>query len=161
DEPGDQREDDAKSLVFDTEPLGARLEILGAPMVELEVSANRPQAKLAVRLCDVHPDGASTRVTYGIVNLTHRDSHEHPVPLEPGRRYKARVQLNDIGYAFPRGHRLRVAVSSAYWPITWPAPERVVLTLHSGSIVLPVRAPKPQDNALRPMPPVESAPPEK
>jgi putative CocE/NonD family hydrolase len=161
DEPGDQREDDAKSLVFDTEPLSARLEILGAPVLELEVSADRPEAKLAVRLCDVHPDGASTRVTYGILNLTHRESHEYPTPLEPGRRYKVRVQLNDIGYAFPPGHRVRVAVSSTYWPITWPSPERVTLTLHTGSILLPVRAPNARDEALPPLPPVESAPAEK
>ncbi len=130
-------------------------------MVEIEVSADRPQAKLAIRLCDVHPDGASTRVSYGILNLTPRESHEHPTPLEPGRRYKVRVQLNDIGYAFPPGHRVRVAVSSTYWPITWPSPERVTLTLHSGSILLPVRAPKSSDEALPPLPPVESAPLEK
>jgi hypothetical protein len=163
DEPGDQRKEDAKSLVFDTEPLPARLEILGAPIVELEVSADRPEAKLAVRLCDVHADGASTRVSYGILNLTHRESHEHPKPLEPGRRYKVRVQLNDIGYAFPPGHRVRVAVSSTYWPITWPTRERVAVTLFGGasSILLPVRAPKPADEALAPLPPVQSAPPEK
>ena len=161
DEPGDQREDDSKSLVFDTEPLSARLEILGAPVVELEVSADRPQAKLAVRLCDVHPDGASTRVTYGILNLTHRESHERPALLEPGRGYKLRIQLNDIGYAFRPGHRIRVAVSSAYWPITWPTPERVALALYGGSIVLPVRAPKSSDEALPPLPPVENSAPER
>ncbi len=163
DEPGDQREEDAKSLVFDTEPLPARLEILGAPVVELEISADRPEAKLAVRLCDVHPDGASTRVSYGILNLTHRESHEHPTPLEPGRRYKVRIQLNDIGYAFPPGHRVRVAVSNTYWPITWPTRERAAIMLFSGvsSILLPVRAPKPADEALAPLPPVQSAQPER
>jgi uncharacterized protein len=163
DEPGDQREEDAKSLVFDSEPLSARLEILGAPVVELDVSADRPQAKLAVRLCDVHPDGASTRVTYGILNLTHRESHESPTPLEPGRRYRVRIQLNDVAYAFPPGHRLRVAVSSTYWPITWPTRERVAITLFSGasSILLPVRPPTPADDALPALPPVQSAPPER
>jgi len=163
DEPSDQREEDAKSLVFDTEPLPARLELLGAPIVELEVSADRPEAKLAVRLCDVHPDGASTRVSYGILNLTHRESHEHPSLLEPGRRYKVRIQLNDIGYAFPPGHRLRVAVSSTYWPIIWPTRERATITLFGGasSILLPVRPPKPADEALGPLPPVQSAQPER
>jgi len=153
----------SKSLVFDTEPLTSRLEILGAPVVELEVSADRPQAKLAVRLCDVHPDGASTRVTYGILNLTHRESHENLTPLEPGRRYKVRIQLNDVAYAFPPGHRLRIAVSSAYWPITWPSRERVAITLFSGasSVLLPVRPPKSSDDALPPLPPVQSAAPEK
>jgi putative CocE/NonD family hydrolase len=163
DEPGDQREDDAKSLVFDTAPLASRLEILGAPVVELEVAADRPNAKIAVRLCDVHPDGASTRVTYGILNLTHRDGHERPTPLEPGRRYKIRLQLNDIAYAFPPGHRLRLAISTAYWPIAWPAPERFAVTLQGGDgvLVLPVRPPQARDADLSPLPPPESAAPER
>jgi hypothetical protein len=132
-------------------------------VVELEVAADRPNAKIAVRLCDVHPDGASTRVTYGILNLTHRDGHERPTPLEPGRRYKIRLQLNDIAYAFPPGHRLRLAISTAYWPIAWPAPERFAVTLQGGDgvLVLPVRPPQARDADLSPLPPPESAAPER
>lgn len=163
DEPGDQRGDDAKSLVFDTEPLATRIEILGAPVVDLELAADRPNAKIAVRLCDVHPDGASSRITYGILNLTHRDGHENPMPLEPGRRYRIRLQLNDVAYACPPGHRLRLALSSTYWPIAWPSPERVALTLYGGpsALLLPVRAPKPDDDTLPPLSPPEAAPPER
>jgi len=163
DDPDDQREDDAKSVVFDTAPLGERIEILGAPVVEIEVSADRPNAKIAVRLCDVHPDGASTRVTYGILNLTHRDSHENPQPLEPSRRYRVRLQLNDVGYAFPPGIRVRLAISSAYWPITWPSPERVTIRLAAGraTLSLPVRKPRPSDDALPPLPPAVSSAPER
>jgi hypothetical protein len=89
-------------------------------------------------------------VTYGVLNLTHRDSHETPAPLEPGKRYRVRVQLNDIAHAFPAGHRLRVAVSSAYWPLVWPAPEQATLTLHTGAstLDLPVRTAKPGDENL-------------
>src|SRR3546814_11990778 len=92
----------------------------------------RSNALVAVRLNDVAPDGSSLRVSYGLLNLTHRDSHETPTPLEPGRRYKVRVKLNDIAHAFPAGHRIRVAVSHAYWPIAWPSTEPVALTLHTG-----------------------------
>ena len=81
DDAGDQREDDARSVVFDTPPLDQAIEILGAPTVELEIAADRPQANLIVRLCDVHPDGASLRVSYGVLNLTHRDSDKSPAPL--------------------------------------------------------------------------------
>ena len=84
DQAGDQREDDARSLVFETAPLDAAIEILGAPIVTLEVASDRPLANLAVRLCDVHPDGASLRVSFGILNLAHRDGHEAPTPLVPG-----------------------------------------------------------------------------
>jgi putative CocE/NonD family hydrolase len=162
-EPVDQREDDAKSLVFDSEPLASRVELLGAAAVELDLASDKPNAIIAVRLCDVHPDGAATRITYGILNLSHRDSHEHPTPLEPGKRYRIRVQLNDVGYALPSGHRLRLAISSAYWPILWPLPERATLTLYAGStsrLLLPLRAPRAEDAQLPPLPPVASATPE-
>jgi putative CocE/NonD family hydrolase len=124
DESSDQREEDAKSVLFDSAPLAERLEILGAPVIELEVAADRPNAKLVARLCDVHPDGASTRVTYTVLNLTHHDGHANPTPLEPGRRYRVRLQLNDTAYAFAPGHRIRIALSSTYWPITWPGLRR-------------------------------------
>jgi len=92
-----------------------------------------------VRLNHLHPDGAATRITWGVLNLTHRDSHEHPTPLEPGRVYDVTVTLDHIAYRLPEGHRLRVAVSSAYWPMIWPAPEQAVLTLGGGALELPVR----------------------
>jgi len=147
---GDQRRDDACSLCFDGEPLAERTEILGAPVVELELASDRPVAQVAVRLGDVAPDGAVTLVTYGVLNLTHRDSHATPAPLEPGKRYRVGALLNDIAHAFPAGHRLRIAVSSAYWPLIWPAPEPVTLTVHAGAstLDLPVRVPKPGDDAL-------------
>ena len=103
DRPLDQRLEDGGALVFDTDPRPARVELLGAPVAELELAADRPVALLAARLSDVAPDGAATRVSYGLLNLTHRESHEHPTPLQPGRRYRVRLQLNDVGQAFPPG----------------------------------------------------------
>ena len=139
--PTDQRGDDGRSLVFDSAPLDERLEILGAATVELELSADRPWAFLAVRLCDLHPDGASTRITYGILNLTHRHGHERPEPLTPGERVRVRVKLDDIGYALPPGHRLRLSVSNAYWPLIWPSPEASTITLFTAvsHLELPLR----------------------
>jgi hypothetical protein len=108
----------------------------------------------------VASDGAAARVTHGVLNLTHRDGHETPVPLEPGRRYRVRVDLNHAAHAFPAGHRLRVAVSNAYWPLLWPSPEAVRLTLFAGAgrLDLPVRPPRPGGEAAPPPGP-ESAPP--
>ena len=68
-------------------PLPERLEILGFPEVVLTLSADRPRALVCVRLCDVAEDGASLLVTRGLLNLTHRDGHEEPEPLEPGEAY--------------------------------------------------------------------------
>jgi predicted acyl esterase len=139
--PIDQRLDDAYSLTFDTPPLPESIDIVGAPAVELEVSSDHPQANLTVRLCDIWPDGASTRVSYGILNLAHRDSHANPSPLQPGKRYRIRVALDDIAYGVPAGHRLRIAISTAYWPMIWPSPEAATVTLYGGtsSLELPVR----------------------
>jgi len=161
DYPSDQREEDGKSLCFDTAPLAERLEILGAPAVELELSVDRPLAFVVVRLNEVAPDGTSTRITYGVLNLTHRDSHENPTPLEPGKRYRVRVQMNDIAHAFLPGRRIRVALSTTYWPLVWPSPEPVTMTVVAGasSLVLPERKPRPEDDRLPALPPAESAKP--
>ena len=139
--PGDQRADDGKSVCFDTPPLKETLEILGTTQAELVVAVNRPVAFVCVRLCDVAPDGASTRVSYGVFNLTHVKGADKPVRLVPGRPYKVSVPLADTGYSFRKGHRIRVAVSTTYWPLIWPSPEPVAMTLHTGksSIALPVR----------------------
>lgn len=158
--PTDQREDDAGSLVFTTAPLSERLEILGAPRLRLRFTSDRPQALVAVRLNDVAPDGASTRVTLGLLNLSHRDSHEHPTPLTPGAWYEAEVELDDIAHAFPAGHRIAVSLSTTYWPIAWPSPDLATLTIGTGAshLVLPVRPPKAEDAALRPFGPAVGAP---
>jgi putative CocE/NonD family hydrolase len=159
--PADQRPDDGMSLLFDSAPLAEPLEILGAPVITLELAADRPQAQVCVRLNDLAPDGASLRVSYGLLNLAHRDSHEFPEPLEPGQRYRVRVVLNDVAHAFPVGHRIRVAVSTSYWPIAWPSPEPVTLTVYSGAshLELPVRPPRAEDTKLAPFLPAEASPP--
>jgi putative CocE/NonD family hydrolase len=159
--PHDQRQEDGGALVFDSEPLQQAIEILGAPVVELEVIPDKPVAMLAVRLSDVALDNKATRVTYGLLNLTHRDSSENPQPLEPGKQYRVRIQLNHIAQQFPVGHHLRIAVSTSYWPLAWPAPESTQVKLVAGisNLFLPVRSPKPGDETLRPFDEAESATP--
>ena len=158
--PIDQRPDDGRSLVFSSEPLPAPLEILGAPELGLEFDVDRPVAQVIVRLNDVFPDGASARVSYGVLNLTHRDGHASPAPLQPGRRYRVTVRLNDIAHAFAAGNRIALAISTAYWPLIWPAPESVLLGVHAGAsrLTLPVRPPRREDENLAPFPPPESGP---
>ena len=148
----DQREEDGGALVFQSEPLADGLEIMGAPIVDLEVSTERPVAMVAVRLSDVGPDDAATRVTYGLLNLTHRYGNEEPRPLQPGKHYSVRVELNGIAHAFPRGHRLRVSISTSYWPLAWPPPEPVRLNVFTENcrLILPERPPQPGDQNLVP-----------
>jgi len=159
--PYDQREEDGGALVFETPPLEEPLELLGLPYADLEVHADKPVAQLAVRLSDVAPNGEATRVTYGLLNLTHRDGSADPQPLEPGHHYRVRVQLNGIAQSFPADHRLRLSVSTSYWPLVWPSPERATVTVHTGTsrLSLPVRRPRPEDDgALRPFDEPETTP---
>jgi hypothetical protein len=123
--------------------------------------ADRPNAVLIARLCDVAPDGASLRISYGVLNLTHRNSHEYPEPLPVGVPVTVRVQLNDCAHAFPPGHRIRLALSTTYWPTLWPSPEPVTLALDTAAsrLLLPHRPPSEEDAALPDFLLPEAAPP--
>jgi hypothetical protein len=159
--PHDQRQEDGGALVFETPALEDDLEIFGAPKVVLDLAANEPVAMVAIRLSDVAPDDKATRVTYGLLNLTHRDGHANPQPLEPGRRYRVTVHLNGVAQRFPRGHRLRLSISTSYWPLAWPSPKPVQLVIYAGTSTfsLPVRPPQKRDAKLRAFGAPEGAPP--
>jgi predicted acyl esterase len=140
--PTDQRAEDGLALSFSTPPLMDPLEILGRPVAVLELTADRPRALVAARLCDVAPDGTSLLVSRGLLNLSHRDGHAEPRPVVPGERMVVQVPLDLAGHRFPPGHRIRLAISSTYWPFAWPSPEPVTLSIVLGertSLRLPVR----------------------
>ena len=160
DMPRDQRPDDGGSLVFDTDPLAVPLEFLGAPVLELDVKADRPVAMLVARLTEVAPDGASLRLSYGLLNLTHRDGHAAPKPVAPGTWMRVRLQLNDMAHRVPAGHRLRLALATSYWPIAWPSPQVAMLTVRTGGsiLTLPRRPVSALDATLQPLPPPVTAP---
>ena len=139
----DLRPDEVLGPTYTSEPLTAAVEIFGVPQVVLHLSASKPVASAVVRLSDVAPDGTAAQVTAGILNLTHRRSHERPEPLVPGRVEEVRVSLRPAGYRFLPGHRIKVSVASAAWPVIWPSPFETTFELHHGSaapsrLVLPV-----------------------
>ena len=129
----DLRPDEALSLTYTSEPLTEPLDIIGIPEAVLFLSCNAPVAHVVVRLTDVAPDGTSSLVTTGILNLTHRNSHVDPQPLTPGEVYEVRVPLRAIGYRFLTGQRIRLSVASAWWPAIFPSPYPADNTLHRGS----------------------------
>ena len=152
--PLDQRIDDAGSLVFQTEPLDAPLEILGRPLLTLRVAINAPLGNLAARLVDVHPDGAATRVSFGVLNLAHRDGNAEPRPVEPGVAEDVQLALDAAGYRFRPGHRVRLSISTAYWPMILPPPTAVTATIATQGcqLTLPVRTSL-EDSVAVPPPP--------
>lgn len=145
--PGDQRLDDVGSLVFDTAPLKEAMQVLGAPELDLEFTSDKPVAQLCARLSDVAPDGKALRVSFQVINLTHHDNHANPTPLEPGKRYRFKLVMNACGHRFAAGHRMRISLSSAYWPLIWPAPEVATLGIIAGvsRLTLPHRRPQSAD----------------
>ena len=139
--PGDQRRDDEQSITFETPALVTDIDLVGQPAIDLEFSVDKPVAHIAVRLNDVWPTGEVSRITYHLQNLCMRDSRENPMPLEPGKHYRMKIKLDDIAWRVPQGHKLRVAISTSYFPMMWPAPEPVTLTVYAGKsqLHLPIR----------------------
>jgi hypothetical protein len=133
--PDDQRLDEGLSLVYSSDPLSDDLELIGAPIARLSLSSTAPMAFVSVKLCDVAPDGTSVLVTKGVLNLTHRNSHEQPEPLTPGEIYGIRVPMLAAAYRFLAGHRLRLMIAAADFQNAWPTPLPHTLSVYYGTAV--------------------------
>ncbi len=133
---------DSFALTFDTPPLSEPLELLGLPRVLLDVSATARQAHWIVRLGDVAPDGRVTLVASAGQNGAHRHSARAPQPLVPGERFTLPIEMHSTSWVVPVGHRLRLSVTNAQWPMIWPTPWPMETTLHTGAtgarLILPV-----------------------
>lgn len=148
----DQRAADVYSLTYDSQPLSDSLEILGFPRVELQTSSTAPGANWIVRLSDVAPDGRVTQITGAGFNATHRNSSVRPEPLVPDSLYTLPIELHATSWTFRKGHRIRLSVSNAQWPMFWPSPYPMTTTLHTGAgapslLQLPI----PAANASQPL----------
>ncbi len=161
DMPTDQRREDALALCFDSPPLDQDLELLGAPALTLTLSCDAPRANLTARLCAVDPDGTSSLLTWGTLNLAHRDGAAAPRDLVPGEAVTVTLTLNDLGGRVAAGQRLRLALATQHWPILWPQPWLASITLQGGQgrLTLPRRSPRAEDAALPAFQPAVTAPP--
>ena len=148
--PLDQAVDDRGSLVFDGPVLDTAISIVGRPKLRLRVKSDAPQAFLAVRLCDVRPDGKVTRITYGLLNLCQANGPDTPRACVAGETRDVEIALNEIAQVLEVGHRLRIAISTAYWPMVWPSPTAVTVTVDAekSTLELPVLR---QDAQSRPV----------
>jgi len=135
-QPTDQRFDDAASLVWEWSVDGGGLELVGHARLALRVAADRPVASVAARLCEVDPDGTSTLITRGFLNLTHRDGHTEPRALVPGEPVDVEVEFEATAWTLLPGRRLRLAVAATDWPNTIAAPEPVTLTVDADTSTL-------------------------
>ncbi len=139
----DLRPDEARGLTYTSAPLARAVSVIGVPEAVLHVSATMPVATCVVRLSEVAPDGTSALVAQGVLNLTHRNSDTDPQPLVPGQVETVTIPLRATGYRFSPGHRIRLTVHTALWPVIWPSPLPGELRVHRGSaapsrLILPV-----------------------
>ena len=118
----DQQPMDEFSLVYDSGILDAPHEILGRPIARIHVSADAPRANWVVRVSDVAPDGQVTQVAGAGFNGTHRNSAREPSDIIPGEEFDLSIELHFTSWVFPKGHKIRVSISNAQWPMFWPTP---------------------------------------
>jgi len=142
----DQRPTDAFSLTYDSAPLNEDLTLLGRPHAVLRVSSTATLADWFARLSDVAPDGTVTQVTGAGLSGAQRDSASDPKDLEPNKTYSLDIEMHLTTWTFPKGHRIRLAVSNALWPMAWPTPYAMTTTLQLGTsdgsrLVLPLVPP--------------------
>ncbi|PWJ83834.1 hypothetical protein C8D77_1403 [Mesorhizobium loti] len=159
--PVDQRMEVGNALVFETTPLEEAVEILGFPEFEVKLASDKPVALISATLSLVLEDGAASRVSYGILNLTHRHDDIELQPMKPGEAETVRIKLRCCGQRFEKGQRIRLAVATAHWPMVFPGPEKATLSIHcAGSrLILPARKPQPLDATLAGFEGPESATP--
>ncbi len=159
--PPDQREEDAKSACFEFPVPAEPVEVLGRPSVTLRLRMDVPYGQVVARLCDVAPDGASTLVTRGALNLSARRGRDRAAPWPAGAWEDVTFDLGGIGHRFPPGHRIRLSLSSAYWPWIWPrAGSEAGWTLDpaGSTLELPVRTAPTAPEGIAFEPPEQSEP---
>jgi putative CocE/NonD family hydrolase len=120
DRPLDSTPDDIRSLTFETEPLSSAVEFTGTGEATIRLKSTTQDPTLAVRLVDVGPDGSSNIVANGALRVSKRNSTTEKSLLTPGEEYEITTKLKPKSHIFEEGHKIRVAISSAYFPFMLP-----------------------------------------
>ncbi|MBN9319768.1 MAG: hypothetical protein BGN86_05725 [Caulobacterales bacterium 68-7] len=109
----DQRPFEAKVLTWTSAPLTVATEVTGYPHVSLWAASSAADGDVVFSLNDVAPDGTSTQVVQGYLNVPHQASLSRPKALTPGQAQKIELDLLPTAYVFQPGHRLRLALAGA------------------------------------------------
>ena len=139
---GDMRRDDAGSLVWDSPVLTESFEIIGMPIVRLRVTPGAPLVTWTARIEDVLPDGQVSLVGGGLINGTQVKSTTSPERMRPGETYDIEIPIHFTTWTYRPGHRVRLSVSNAQFPMVWPSPDTMTTVFHldggAASVTLPV-----------------------
>jgi uncharacterized protein len=103
-------------LIYTSPVLGSDLTIAGPLRAELYVSSSAKDTDIVAKLVDVFPDGRALNIQEGALRLRYRDSFVAPQLMTPGQVYRVSVDMRAIAYELPRGHRLRLQITSSNFP---------------------------------------------
>ncbi|MDO8363648.1 MAG: CocE/NonD family hydrolase [Actinomycetota bacterium] len=156
-QPLDQRADNARSITYEWLPQGEAM-LVGNGEVALQVCSSAPAGHVSVKLCDVAPDGTSTLITRGMLDLQQRgvwpsdpngSVGAEPQPVVPGEWTQLAVPLEATTWTLLPGHRLRLAVAGTDWPNCWPPAQPFTLSVrrHSVQLTLPLATALPSAGA--------------
>ena len=90
----------ASWMFFKGEPLAAATRMTGAARLELSLSVDRDHAHLTPLLVDVAPDGTTTTVSRGFLNLAYRDGLAQSKPIPPNQPIQASVTFKPQDQTF-------------------------------------------------------------
>jgi putative CocE/NonD family hydrolase len=105
------------TLVYVSEPMAEPYTIAGPLTAVLYAASSAKDTDWFVRLLSVDPKGEVFPLGGGKIRARFRESMSKPTLLEPGKVYAYTLDLWQIGIMVPKGHRLRVEVASAEFPL--------------------------------------------
>ena len=104
-------------LVFQTEPLRQPLTVVGPLSVILYASSSAIDTDWIISLMDADENGRILHLTLGGIRARYRNSLEKPELLETNKIYEYKLDLGQTGMTFRKGHRIRIEVASAFFPL--------------------------------------------
>ena len=114
----------ADVLVYTTPPLEKEVEVTGPITAKLFAATSARDTDWMVRLVDVRPDGYAALLAEGLMRARHRDPARNGAfnsaklsEIEPNRVHEYSIDFwRGTGNVFAKGHRIRVEISSSYFP---------------------------------------------
>ena len=119
--PHDQRAIEKRPdvLVFTSEPLEEDLDVIGHVEFRLWIASSGVDTDFFARLLDVEPDGPAWNLmspTLEVLRVRYRGGEQEPELMTPGTPHEITLALGVTANRFLRGHRIRVHVSSSFFP---------------------------------------------
>ncbi|MEM1282779.1 MAG: CocE/NonD family hydrolase [Chlamydiota bacterium] len=117
--PMDQRKIEEREdvIVFTSAPLEEDLEITGHLLATIYFSSDCDDTDVVVRFCDVYPDGKSILIADSIFRTALLNDGHHGEPkLDDSEPREVELDLWSTSVLIPKGHKLRVSVSSSNYP---------------------------------------------